>query len=170
MGDAKIRIINLNGKRFEVCEAIWTLMKSNIPTERQREMKENKNEILISHTATTFEAILNYHLSGHLHMPPDICPSVFKAEMTFWGIEPEELDKCCYQKYVTFFDGEQTLRIMETDEEQKLAEKSQLIELSRGRDWRAIQGRVWLILNEPFFSTAAKVCCCFFSFWSILSY
>ena len=164
MGDSKIRIINLNGKRVEVCEAIWTLMKSNIPTERQREMKENQNEILISHTAAAFEAILNYYLYGRLHMPPDICPSVFKAEMTFWGIEPEELDKCCFQKYETFFDGEQTLRIMETDEGKRLTEKSQLIELSRGRDWRAIQGRVWLILNEPFFSTAAKVRCWFFSF------
>ena len=159
-----MRIINLDGKRFEVGEAIWTLMKSNIPTERQREVTENQNEILISHTAVAFEAMLYYYLYGHLHMPPDICPSVFKAEMTFWGIEPEELDKCCYQKYVTFFDGEQTLRIMETDEEKRLAEKSQLIELSRGRDWRAIQGRVWLILNEPFFSTAAKVCCCLLNF------
>ena len=157
MDNTETIILNLNGKRFELFKTTWLLMKKNIPLERRRELTERHNDVFIQHSASAFQAILNYYLYGRLHMPGDTCPSSFKLELEFWGIEPEKMAKCCYQKYVTFFDDEQVLRILETDESNRLSEKSKLIALSSSRGWGAVQGRLWLILNEPFYSTTAKV-------------
>ena len=48
----------------------------------------------------SFEAVLAYYQTGELHMPTSVCPGAFKTELTYWGLDPQILSKCCYYRYV----------------------------------------------------------------------
>jgi hypothetical protein len=59
-------------------------------------------------------------------------------------------------------------QILEFDENKTRAEKLKLMNMSASaRGWRRLQGRMWLILNEPFYSKMAKVIISIHSLMSI---
>ena len=62
-------------------------------------------EYFIERDPLSFNAILLFYVSGELHMPSAVCPSVFKNELTFWGINWKDMNHCCLRNYVSFHDG-----------------------------------------------------------------
>ena len=46
----------------------------------------------------SFGAILNWYITGQLHIPPNVCPGEFKTEMEYWNIDVQCLSDCCYYK------------------------------------------------------------------------
>ena len=157
MENNETQTLNLSGTVLEISMNTWILVKKRMPSESQNALNVRGNDIFVERNAVAFRAILDYHLFGILHMPTEMCPLSFKLELDFWGIEPVAMEKCCFQKYVSFFENTEMLRILEVDENKRHAETSKLVSMTRCGGWKAAQARVWLVLNEPFSSTAAKV-------------
>ena len=55
-----------------------------------------KHEVFFNRHAGCFTAILNFYRTGKLHMPSNICLSIFKEELTYWGIDSTLIEPCCY--------------------------------------------------------------------------
>ncbi|RUS74076.1 hypothetical protein EGW08_018166, partial [Elysia chlorotica] len=63
-------------------------------------------EFFVERHAPSFVHILDYFQHGELHLPPDVCPYVFKRELEHWGIDPTVMSDCCQRRYLSFLDGE----------------------------------------------------------------
>ena len=105
------QILNLSGTILEISKTTWALIKNNIPSESQDEIKVRGNDIFVERNAVAFRAILDYYLSGNLHMPTELCPSSFKLDLDFWGIEPAAMEKnvairnTCYSLKINKYYG-----------------------------------------------------------------
>lgn len=60
-------------------------------------MTRSSTTLSCCRSATLFEPILNYYLTGALHLPIHVCKWQFKAEMDFWQI-PRDITALCCQK------------------------------------------------------------------------
>ena len=63
------------------------------------------HEFFVERHAPSFVHILDYFQHGELHLPPDVCPYVFKRELHHWGVDPTVMSDCCQRKYLSFLDG-----------------------------------------------------------------
>ncbi|KAK3581332.1 hypothetical protein CHS0354_016175 [Potamilus streckersoni] len=111
---------------------------------------DTKDKIIVDRPAQSFAAILAYYQTGELHMPSGICPGAFKKELEFWKIGKEELSDCCYLKYQTFFDDQNSLEDFGRQMERKT---TSLTHTSRSN----VRERIWEILDYQSSSVTANV-------------
>jgi hypothetical protein len=78
-------------------------------------------------------------------------------EIAFWGIQENEIGLCCYNKYVSFFEDKEALKMLENDEKKRNEAKEFVYSLSSGSGWSAVQARVWKVMEYPASSMSAKV-------------
>lgn len=107
----KLQVVNLSGTRFELSENIWAMMKKNVPEGYQRQIHVLNHEVYIGRHPSAFQSILYYKQGGELHLPSDMCPSLFKKELDFWDVQERCLAKCCFAKYMGHFDDELVLKV-----------------------------------------------------------
>lgn len=53
------------------------------------------DEFYFDSPAEPFGSILTYYKTGELHLPPMVCPNVFKSELRYWEIDHNKLEQCC---------------------------------------------------------------------------
>ncbi|KAL4221186.1 Potassium voltage-gated channel subfamily A member 2 [Mactra antiquata] len=68
-----------------------------------------KRPLVFKRPVQSFDAVLAYYQTGDLHMPTSVCPGSFKTELEFWGLDPQIMAKCCYYRYLSFQDDQETL-------------------------------------------------------------
>lgn len=107
----KLQVVNLSGTRFELSENIWAMMKKNVPEVYHSQIHVLNNEVYIGRHPSAFQSILYYEQGGELHLPRDMCPSSFKKELEFWDVHETCLAKCCFAKYMGYFDDELVLKV-----------------------------------------------------------
>jgi hypothetical protein len=107
----KTIILNISGTRYEVSENTWTSIKKNIPVKFRENLHQLDTEIYIERHPAAFQSILYYEQGGELHLPSDLCPSSFKKELEFWGVDEVCLAKCCFTKYIAYFDDSEVLKV-----------------------------------------------------------
>ncbi|KAL4225590.1 Potassium voltage-gated channel subfamily C member 1 [Mactra antiquata] len=128
-----------------------------------------------------FRFILNAHTTGILHAPRDVCPCAFREEMNFWKIPLKIVAPCCW-KTVHENDKEiETLKLLIKEEDKlspntikgnKVSQEADAIfdterflafahkdkyEKKEHVSPDTIKTRLWLFLEEPGSSTAAKI-------------
>ncbi|XP_033763359.1 potassium voltage-gated channel protein Shaw-like [Pecten maximus] len=96
--------VNVGGRQFEISRHV---MESVDGSRLQRLVYESEDtpinmDFFFERPGGPFEAILAYHQTGRLHIPGDMCPAAFKQELEFWDISPDDLETCCYHRYLTF--------------------------------------------------------------------
>lgn len=172
MGDSDNRVIlNVGGIRHETYKA--TLKK--IPATRLSRLTEALvnydpvlNEFFFDRHPGVFAQILNYYRTGKLHYPTDVCGPLFEEELEFWGLDSNQVEPCCWMTYTTHRDTQETLQILDrldldTDKPTQedimkrfgLEEEFLTGELSF---WQRIKPKIWALFDEPYSSSAAKVC------------
>ena len=150
----EVVLLNLSGQAFRLPKSTFLRLPSQC-FEDIRDPSDETEEYFLDRHAESFTAILWYFTNGELHMPDNICPAVFKRELEFWSVDPSRLSRCCYMKYVSFFEDQALLKTFEQDETRtKLTEKPKRIGLSK---WERFRRRVWVVLDDPSSSIAAKV-------------
>lgn len=80
--------------------------------EKLREwIRDHPNQkVVINRPKLSFEAILDFHLTGNLHMPVAVCPELFKDELDFWEISHKTLEKCCLTRLSSYFRDKALLK------------------------------------------------------------
>lgn len=100
--DARI-ILNVGGTRFETLKS--TLKK--LPATRLSKLTEQLsyydpilNEYFFDRHPGVFSQVLNYYRTGRLHYPTNVCGPLFEDELSYWGLQREDVEPCCW--YVRF--------------------------------------------------------------------
>ena len=104
--------ISVSGTKFEVSSKTWSSLTKNVQGKLKTDITrvDDSHYFMEGHSGA-FQAILYHYQGEELHIPSGICPSSFKKEMEFWGLEETALAKCCYQRFVTFFDDQGVLKV-----------------------------------------------------------
>jgi hypothetical protein len=96
--DARI-ILNVGGTRFETLKS--TLKK--LPATRLSKLTEQLsyydpilNEYFFDRHPGVFSQILNYYRTGKLHYPTNVCGPLFEDELSYWGLQREDVEPCCW--------------------------------------------------------------------------
>ncbi|XP_053378618.1 potassium voltage-gated channel protein Shaw-like [Mercenaria mercenaria] len=98
--------INVSGMTFEL--DVDDIRRA--PSSRLHKYVFNgKRSMCFKRPVQSFEAILAYYQTGDLHMPLSVCPGAFRTELEFWGLDPQIMTKCCYYRYLSFEDDQETL-------------------------------------------------------------
>ena len=157
--------INVSGTKFEMPKETFVTMTSRkcmaaeLLLSQETELEKGA-EYILDRGVFSFHSILGYFLGRGLHLPTSVCTMEFKDELEFWGIEPTEMSRCCYCKYVSFFDDQSALGLLESDQQKRLSERVDLDAKVGQVGWTAFQAKAWLVLEQPSYSIFAKVNTC----------
>ncbi|CAN9502036.1 unnamed protein product [Ophioblennius macclurei] len=111
--------------------------------------------------------VLNFYLTGKIHLVEGLCVVSFCQEIEYWGIKKGHLDCCCSGKFHELMEmAEDKCWDQRSDDVQLHSLGSSMEELSSSEDdegmfegtWCAdLRRGAWLHLENPGFSTLAKV-------------
>ena len=169
-------LLNVGGTRHETF--LNTL--ENFPdtrlawiSEQLRKNPSRDREFFFDRHPGIFAHILNYFRTGKLHVPRDICGPMFEQELAFWGIDPKQIEHCCWAYYDEHNElektwGELTSAPMESLSDQEDGEMCLDEEMSRNeiesgwnhavkKKWRGFKKRMWRVLEDPYSSKIAWV-------------
>ncbi|CAF3436759.1 unnamed protein product [Rotaria socialis] len=185
--DARV-ILNVGGTRFETLKS--TLKK--LPATRLSKLTEQLsyydpilNEYFFDRHPGVFSQILNYYRTGKLHYPTNVCGPLFEDELSYWSLQREDVEPCCWMTYTKHRSTAETLSILDSLELDTVRSSKQEVLKKFGWDdnYEYVQGRLpkykkmmmitWQIFEEPRSSTVAKVVTVisiFFILVSILSF
>lgn len=110
-----------------------------------------ENEFFFDRNSQTFQYIMNFYKTGHLHVREELCVVSFLQEIEYWGIDELRIDNCCRDKYYRRKEMKESLDIrrdaetMDSDEEDFAGVLCQ--------DFRQ---RLWDVMEKPDSSKAAK--------------
>ncbi|XP_063431299.1 potassium voltage-gated channel subfamily B member 2-like [Mytilus trossulus] len=139
-------ILNISGTKYEVTRnSLLTQVSSRLGQLASSLDSTKLEEIYFNRPSVPFEAILMFYQTGKLHLPPNICPNVFKEELEYWEIDHELMEQCCFLNYIQFLDSYKTKSDFKSTIKQ--SQDFTLSPLARkNRVWRIIdyQERSWL--------------------------
>ncbi|XP_047467456.1 potassium voltage-gated channel subfamily S member 3-like [Mugil cephalus] len=109
--------------------------------------------------------VLNFYLTGKLHLVDGLCVVSFIQEIEYWGIKERHLDLCCSNKFSELMElaeernwdqrsDKQEIDSCSMEELSVLEDDTEMFEGSWCGDARR---SVWIRLENPGFSTSAKV-------------
>ncbi|KAK3749495.1 hypothetical protein QZH41_013468 [Actinostola sp. cb2023] len=175
-GDRRL-VINVGGRRYETFQSTLTSIPdtrlawiAGQPQEAPEYDKIN-NEFFFDRHSGLFEEVLNYYRTGKLHCPKGICGSAFEEELSFWGIDEEQMEACCWPEYtrqrtaienLRVFHGNASQESLRSEDSNVSCETLYPRRSSTDRNgirslYRKIQPWFWRGLDEPFSSVTAKV-------------
>ncbi|XP_049595691.1 potassium voltage-gated channel subfamily S member 3-like [Syngnathus scovelli] len=132
-------------------EAILELCDDFVPTEM--EYYFDRNPIFFCY-------VLNFYLTGKMHLVDGLCVLSFRQEIEYWGIKDGHLDSCCCEKFQELLDQTEDLR---WDEESvdlhstgSCDEVISEVDLFDGTWCADVRRNVWLRLENPTYSASAK--------------
>lgn len=109
-------------------------------------------EYYFDRNPTVFNSVLDYYSSGEMHLASNICIQAFRKELDFWKLEPELLAACCWSKYRKAEEEEKTLA--------RVQDEWGVFNADPGSQFTQKMGtllKIWVFMNEPQSSSAAKV-------------
>ena len=188
MSDERL-VLNVGGKRFETFKGTLTSIPdtrlawvAEKPHQTAPEYDSRKREFFFDRHSAVFEEILNYYRTGKLHCPRNVCSAVVEEEFSFWGIDEEQMEACCWPEYNRQRAAIRILRDFNTCEkatdspdpntarEKKMKQFPRRARISRCKEhlrkktqnvcmflYKKHRGMVWRMLEEPYSSIWAKV-------------
>ncbi len=110
-----------------------------------------ENEFFFDRNSQTFQYIMNFYKTGHLHVREELCVISFLQEIEYWGIDELRIDSCCRDKYYRRKEMKESLDIR----------KDAVIMDNKEEDFTGIlcqdlRQRLWDLMEKPDSSKAAK--------------
>ncbi|CAG2236645.1 unnamed protein product [Mytilus edulis] len=153
-------VLNVSGTIFRLHKKTFCRLPSHcfencVSNQQKMDEKDSCEEYYLERHAESFTAIVWFYTNGELHMPSSVCPSVFCRELKFWQIDDRKMSRCCYMKYVSFFEDQALLKTFEL-EETKAGRSGNILRPSNSK-WEYTRRKVWRVLDDPMSSTLAKI-------------
>ncbi|XP_018651877.1 putative voltage-gated potassium channel [Schistosoma mansoni] len=101
-----------------------------------------------------FRFVLDYYRTGELHLPSSICGPFVRKELIFWGIDEALIGPCCMPAYMRYDEEKRTKNTLFRDCFEDIDSMQNLVKFSRG--WKKWRYRMWLFMDHPSSSLAAK--------------
>uniref|UniRef100_A0AC35U620 BTB domain-containing protein n=1 Tax=Rhabditophanes sp. KR3021 TaxID=114890 RepID=A0AC35U620_9BILA len=166
--DAERIIINIGGVRHETYMS--TLKK--IPATRLSRLTTNSpnydpvlNEYYFDRNPFVFSMILNYYRTSKLHYPLGVCAPLFEEELQFFGLDPNQVEPCCWMVYSQHRDTQDTLAVIEGLDLDCEPQSPEEVAKKFGWEddynqgtlsaWQRFKPQVWSLFDEPWSSKEA---------------
>ncbi|XP_064598419.1 potassium voltage-gated channel subfamily F member 1-like [Liolophura sinensis] len=114
--DSEIVKVSVNGRRYEVPKSLIDRPLKQAKTGGKNYRQLDDGHYYFARHVGCFEAALDYLNLRELHMPQDVCPSVFIREMEFWGVDVNEMKNCCKMRMDIFLEEVKILDSMNKEE------------------------------------------------------
>uniref|UniRef100_A0A673A3U8 Potassium voltage-gated channel subfamily V member 1 n=1 Tax=Sphaeramia orbicularis TaxID=375764 RepID=A0A673A3U8_9TELE len=109
-----------------------------------------ENEFFFDRSSQTFQYVMNYYRTGHLHVMEELCEISFLQEIEYWGIDEIRINPCCRERYYRRKEQKDTLDV------KKDFEVDDGDEDFVGAACPALRRRLWDLLEKPESSRAAR--------------
>ncbi|OWF39580.1 potassium voltage-gated channel protein egl-36-like [Mizuhopecten yessoensis] len=155
----KVKVkINIRGVRFETrCSTLRFFPKSLLASlnHNSEYWDEENDEYFFERDPDIFNSILNLYTMHELHVPKNICGTVFRKEMEFWKIPVSCISECCWKAY---YEIDDTTEVMENLRKANSVnglkmKEDEIDEINRD----SIRYKIWLALENPKSSKAALI-------------
>lgn len=114
-----------------------------------------------------FSYVLNFYLTGKLHLVDGLCVVSFLQEIEYWGIKERHLDSCCNNKYLELMERAEEKRSWDQRSEDlqlndsdsfstELSASGEELDMFEGVWCARVRKNLWLRLENPGYSTSAK--------------
>ncbi|KAI7806997.1 putative potassium voltage-gated channel subfamily V member 1 [Triplophysa rosa] len=110
-----------------------------------------ENEFFFDRNSQTFQYIINFYKTGHLHVREELCVISFLQEIEYWGIDELRIDSCCRDKYYRRKEMKESLDINDGE-----VVESEEVDFS-GVLCQDLRQRLWDLMEKPDSSKAAKM-------------
>ncbi|XP_033725515.1 potassium voltage-gated channel protein Shaw-like [Pecten maximus] len=152
-------VFNVGGTKFETYKTTlnsqpeFALADENF---LRKHFRKDAGDYFFDRDPDMFKCILNYLRTGELHLPSNICGPAAKAELAFWQIPDDMIERCCWTDYNSWNSTLAALNQLEHDRKGSLLDsiESEEAGISSWTKWRP---RLWVMLNDPESSRIAKV-------------
>ena len=107
-----------------------------------------------------FNYILDFYRTDELHFPHNYCGPSIKKELIYWTIDETDISSCCWNRYREFEEENRIFDQIEQAFESRninLARSSYNSDMPNPTTWQIWRQRLYLFLEEPMSSRAAKV-------------
>uniref|UniRef100_UPI0037E8502B potassium voltage-gated channel subfamily V member 1 n=1 Tax=Semicossyphus pulcher TaxID=241346 RepID=UPI0037E8502B len=109
-----------------------------------------ENEFFFDRNAQTFQYVMNYYRTGHLHVMEELCEISFLQEIEYWGLDERRINPCCRERYYRRKEQKESLEVrrefeVEDDDEDFV-----------GAACPALRRCLWDLLEKPDSSRAAR--------------
>ncbi|KAL5016665.1 hypothetical protein ScPMuIL_006254 [Solemya velum] len=156
--------LNIGGKFYETTMKTlnrYQHTRLGSLTTRSEEYNPEKQCFFFDRNPEIFNWILDYYRTGQLHFPDNVCGASLRQELQFWNIEEEEVSECCWKSYYQYQDEMEVIA--------KLKENfTSTITADETASNRTVV-RMWLFLDRPDSSRAAKMFNHVYLFFVLLS-
>ncbi|KAM7421627.1 hypothetical protein PAMA_015670 [Pampus argenteus] len=109
-----------------------------------------ENEFFFDRSSQTFQYVMNYYRTGHLHVREELCEISFLQEIEYWGIDEVRISPCCRERYYRHKEQKETLDVQQEFE----ADDSD--EDFVGATCPTFRRHLWDLLEKPESSRAAR--------------
>uniref|UniRef100_A0A3B3ZYI5 BTB domain-containing protein n=1 Tax=Periophthalmus magnuspinnatus TaxID=409849 RepID=A0A3B3ZYI5_9GOBI len=113
-----------------------------------------ENEFFFDRNSQTFQYILNFYRTGHLHVHEELCELCFLQELQYWGLDELKIQSCCRERYYRRKDQRDLSEDMNQDLNQDLQNNEE--EDFEGVVFSEFRRRLWDILEKPDSSRTAQ--------------
>lgn len=164
-------ILNVGGQIFETYKSTLTRLKTcklARQSELRRYYREGKGDYFFDRDPQLFSVVLNYLRTDELHLPTYLCGPAVQREFDYWGIDEEDIERCCWQPYNTWKTQNKSLEKLEYDRKRSMTQQHLEKDRRSPHFWTRCKAIVWNFLQNPNTSLGAKVCHYFFSTTSLL--
>ncbi|XP_041843678.1 potassium voltage-gated channel subfamily V member 1 [Melanotaenia boesemani] len=122
-----------------------------------------ENEFFFDRNSQTFEYVINFYRTGHLHVMEELCEISFLQEIQYWGINELCINSCCRERYYRRKEQKETLDLQQEFEADNGEEDFM------GAACPALRQCLWNLLEKPESSRAARTIGSLSVFFVVLS-
>ncbi|XP_031175653.1 potassium voltage-gated channel subfamily V member 1 [Sander lucioperca] len=109
-----------------------------------------ENEFFFDRNSQTFQYVMNYYRTGHLHVREELCEISFLQEIEYWGIDELRIHPCCRERYYRRKEQKENLDV------RRVYEPEDNDEDFVGAACPALRRCLWDLLEKPESSRAAR--------------
>ena len=144
--------LNIRGRIFEV-DKFCLSRNPDCKLSKLRESDESyireRGCYYFNRNPVVFECVVDYLVTGRLHVPTCLCMEAVQEEMAFWGVDQNTvLGDCCWVRYKEQQEDESSLDEVHSKWKQEVRERQQK---------KSCCQNMWIFLNDVHSSTAAAV-------------
>ncbi|KAM3873530.1 potassium voltage-gated channel subfamily V member 1 [Diretmus argenteus] len=110
-----------------------------------------ENEFFFDRNSQTFQYVMNYYRTGHLHVREELCVISFLQEIEYWGIDELRINPCCRERYYRRKEQKESLDVRREFEADNTEDED-----FKGAVCPALRRRLWDLLEKPESSRAAR--------------
>ena len=160
--DTDTVILNVRGSKFEVFKKnlnrfpgtrLGQIVNATSIEEQSELCQVRENEFYFDRNPWVMNLIIDYYLTGKLHIKNTYCVYSLKDELNFWKIDEDEIDLCCklnYFQQITEVEAQ-------IEFERNATKKFKDLEKFGNCCYPKIRRKVWNLFEKPKSSLSAQV-------------